>query len=71
MRLMKLTEFRATHLVGDQRPSLRTLQRWPGARKCGGEWYIDLDHWQLATVAGEALAELERDPEVAALVGAR
>jgi len=70
MQLIKLTEFRATRFAG-QPPSLRTLQGWPGARKCGGEWYIDLDQFNVTTLAGQLAAEYERDPEVAALVGAR
>jgi len=69
MRLMKLTEFHATYLVGEQRPTLRTLRTWPGAAKIGGEWYMDLDRWQLELVSGGLVAELESDPDVAELVG--
>lgn len=50
MRLMRLTEFRETCLAGEHRPTLRTLRRWPGAQKCGGEWYIDLDQRRVVTV---------------------
>ena len=68
MRLQKLSAF-ISHYFERPRPSPRTAQKWPGARKIGGEWYIDIDIW-LASIEVEALTEtLIKDPEVAALVG--
>lgn len=67
MRLKKLQAF-ITEYFDEPRPRPRTVQQWPGARKIGGYWYIDLDVWLVATQLGIMAHELEHDPEVAALV---
>lgn len=67
MRLKKLTDFRRDHLV-EPRPTLRTLRRWPGARKVGGQWFIDMDVWQPAQAFEALAAQLAKKPDVARLV---
>lgn len=56
MRLKKLTDFVRDHTV-EPRPTARTVRRWPGAQKVGGEWYIDMDVWQKERGLFEAVDE--------------
>lgn len=42
VKFKKLTDFRSENFEG-RPPDLRTLQKWPGVRKLGGEYYIDLE----------------------------
>ena len=68
MRLKKLTDFVRDHTV-EPRPTLRTVRRWPGARKVGGEWYIDMDEWQPAQAFEQLAEQLAQKPDVARLLG--
>lgn len=69
MRLQKLSCFMESCLVGPNKPTVRTVRKWPGAIKIAGEWYIDLDVWESHTISGGLVEALMQDPEVAALVG--
>jgi hypothetical protein len=68
MRLKKLTDFRRDHLV-EPRPSIRTLRTWTGARKMGGQWYIDMDVFEAHASIQQLASELVKKPKVAQLVG--
>lgn len=68
MRWKALTDFHRDHLV-EPRPSLRTLQGWPGAKKIGGRWYIDMDIWQPVEPIQALAEQLLQDEDVARLVG--
>ncbi len=68
MRLKKLQAF-VTEYFAEPRPDLRTAQRWPGARKVGKLWYMDLDRWESGSNAETLLDQLLEDPDVARLVG--
>ena len=67
MRLKKLTDFVREHTV-EPRPTARTVRRWPGAQKVGGEWYIDMDVWQPAQALEQLADQLAKKPEVARLL---
>ena len=68
MRLKKLAVFIREYTV-EPRPSQRTVQKWPGAKKVGGQWYIDLDKWDTAMEADSLIDSLIKDPDVARCVG--
>lgn len=76
MRLKTLTDFREEHCVPNRRgklPDMRTLRKWPGVVKIGGEWYIDLDVFE-ANVRAESRIDdmiarlVQLDPVVAKAV---
>tara|TARA_R110002074_G_scaffold27893_1_gene80616 strand:- start:236 stop:475 length:240 start_codon:yes stop_codon:yes gene_type:complete len=46
VRIKKLTQFRRENIEPDangNRPCMRTLQKWQGAFKEAGTWYMDMD----------------------------
>lgn len=69
MRLKPLLAFIHDHTCVPH-PDPRTVQRWPGARKLNGRWYVDLDEWTAHFTPADEVLELERDPLVAQLLEA-
>lgn len=68
MQLIQITAFIHTYTAAPH-PDPRTVRRWPGARKVGGRWYVDIDEWS-ASGAAENLYQsiVQADPEIAAMV---
>lgn len=69
MHLKPLLTFIRDHCA-EPRPDPRTVQRWPGAKKINGRWYVDLDEWTVHFMPRNEIAELEKDPVVAAVLRA-
>jgi hypothetical protein len=44
MRLKRVTDFINENIEGPNKPDIRTVRKWDGVKKYGGEYYIDLDH---------------------------
>jgi len=67
MRLKPLNQFILDHTC-EPRPDPRTVQKWPGARKLNGRWYVDLDEWTVHFTPTDEIEELARDPMVATIL---
>ncbi len=69
MRLKPLLAFIRDH-CDEPRPDPRTVQRWPGAKKLNGRWYVDMDEWTAHFIPRSEILALEKDPAVAAVLRA-
>lgn len=69
MRLKPLLAFIRDH-CDEPQPDPRTVQRWPGAKKINGRWYVDLDEWTVHFTPPTDIRVLEIDPAVANLLRA-
>ena len=68
MNLLKLRPFIRDYTAAPH-PDPRTVKRWPGARRVGGQWYIDLDEWSASGAAENLYQEIVRtDPQIAEML---